>query len=169
MKKFLKPGRVVIMLTGRYAGKKAVILKVYYEGSRFRKFGHVLLAGISRAPRKISNKMSDNRKDRRIRVKPFVKYVNFNHFMPTRYTVQKQLEFNSIVTSFDKHSLLSKKSKVNDKKDQKKKDPLMNIDFKEELRRKVKNILQEKYKKLDLNDKSSENMTLKFLFKPLRF
>ncbi len=85
MKKFLKPGKVVIMLSGRYAGKKAVILKVYYEGSKSRKFGHCLVAGIERYPRKVTKKMTEQRVARRIRVKPFVKYVNFNHFLPTRY------------------------------------------------------------------------------------
>ena len=87
MKKFLKQGRVVIMLSGKYAGKKAVILKVYYEGSKRRRFGHVLVAGIARYPRKVHKKMSDERIARRIRIKPFVKYVNFNHILPTRYLV----------------------------------------------------------------------------------
>ena len=61
MKKFLKPGRVVVLLTGRYAGKKAVILKVYYEGSKFRKFGHCLLAGIERYPRRVNKSMDDKK------------------------------------------------------------------------------------------------------------
>ena len=50
-----------------YAGKKAVILKVYYEGSKSRKFGHVLVAGISKYPRKVTKRMSEERVSRRIR------------------------------------------------------------------------------------------------------
>jgi hypothetical protein len=36
----LKTGRVVIVLQGRYAGRKAVIVKTYDEGEGDRKFGH---------------------------------------------------------------------------------------------------------------------------------
>ena len=75
MKKFLKPGRVVIMLGGKYAGKKALILKLFYDGFSNRKFGHALVAGISRAPRKVTKGMTEKRIANRIRVKPFVKYV----------------------------------------------------------------------------------------------
>ena len=61
MKKFLKPGRVVIMLTGRFAGKKAIILRILYEGTKERKFGHCLVVGIERYPRKVCKRMIDKR------------------------------------------------------------------------------------------------------------
>ena len=51
MKKFLKPGRVVILLSGKYAGKKATILKIFYDGQGNRKFGHLLVAGIEKGPK----------------------------------------------------------------------------------------------------------------------
>ena len=89
MKKFLKEGRVVILLTGRYAGKKAVILKVFYEGTKSRRFGHCMVMGIERYPRRVTKAMSDKRIARRMKIKPFVKYVNFNHFIPTRYMASK--------------------------------------------------------------------------------
>ena len=101
MKKYLKPGRIVIMLSGRYAGKKAVILKVFYEGTKNRKFGHVLVAGIERAPRRVTKGMSDNKVARRISMKPFVKYVNFNHFVPTRYVVSSQIDIKTVVKAFE--------------------------------------------------------------------
>jgi hypothetical protein len=50
MVKFLKPGRVVVVLFGRYAGKKAIIVKLFEEGTKDRKFPHVLVAGLSRQP-----------------------------------------------------------------------------------------------------------------------
>ena len=164
MKKFLKPGRVVILQTGRYAGKKAVILKVYYEGSKSRKFGHVLLAGIARAPRKVTKAMSETRVSRRIRIKPFVKYVNFNHFMPTRYVLNQYIDVKSIVKAFDNQASVKKDGEVD-----KMRDPLNNVDFKTELRKRVKRVLEDKYKKVDLNDNSPENMIVKFFYKPLRF
>ncbi len=165
MKKFLKPGKIVIMLTGKYAGKKAVILKVFYEGSKDRKFGHALVAGISRFPRKVTRSMSDERIAKRIRIKPFVKYVNFNHFMPTRYLLkQEQLDVKGLTRSFESHSILKKEGEAD-----KQRDPLANADFKAGLRKEIKKHLEEKYKVLNLNDSSPDSLLVKFLFKPLRF
>ena len=165
MKKFLKPGKIVIMLTGKYAGKKAVILKVFYEGSKDRKFGHALVAGISRFPRKVTKSMSEARISKRIRIKPFVKYVNFNHFMPTRYLLkQEQLDVKGLTKSFESHSQLKKEGDAD-----KLKDPLTNLEFKAGLRKEVKKHLEEKYQSLNLNDTSADSLLVKFLFKPLRF
>lgn len=50
----IKSGKVVILLAGRYAGRKAVVVKAYDEGSDERKFGHAMVAGIARYPRKVS-------------------------------------------------------------------------------------------------------------------
>ena len=85
MVKFLKTGRVVVVLNGRYAGRKAVILKTF-EGSAVRRFPHALLAGIDKYPLKITNAMSKKKVARRSRIKPFIKLVNMNHFLPTRYS-----------------------------------------------------------------------------------
>eukprot|EP00434_Breviolum_minutum_P046157 symbB.v1.2.041588.t1/scaffold8380.1/size6587/1 len=52
MGKFLKAGRIVVMLQGRYAGKKAVVVKAFDDGSKARSFGHCLVAGVDRAPLK---------------------------------------------------------------------------------------------------------------------
>jgi large subunit ribosomal protein L27e len=35
---------------------------------------------------------------KRTTVKPFVKYVNLNHIMPTRYLVSGEVDFKNIVT-----------------------------------------------------------------------
>ena len=42
--------------------------------------------------------MSQKKFDRKCRLKPFVKYVNYNHIMPTRFVVKDDLEFKSIVS-----------------------------------------------------------------------
>ena len=164
MKKFLKPGRIVIMLTGKYAGKKAIILKVFYEGSKDRKFGHVLVAGINRCPKKVTSAMNEKRVQNRIKVKPFVKYVNFNHFMPTRYLLNQELDIKGLTKSFESHS--TTKSETGEKKER---DPLANLDFKTNLRKEIKKALELKYKDLNLNDNSPDNFLVKFFFKPLRF
>ncbi|KAI5798028.1 ribosomal L27e protein family-domain-containing protein [Peziza echinospora] len=86
--KFLKNGRVAIITRGRYAGKKVVIIKVQEEGTKIHPFGHALVAGIERYPSKVTKRMSKKTVTKRSKVKPFIKAVNFNHIMPTRYTLE---------------------------------------------------------------------------------
>merc|ERR1711939_347008 len=80
MGRFIKSGRVVILTAGKYAGKKAVVVKESNEGTQDRLYGHALVAGIDRYPRKVTKSM-------RKKMKPFVKIINYNHIMPTRYSV----------------------------------------------------------------------------------
>lgn len=47
MGKILKSGKVVIVLRGRYAGRKAVVVKAFDEGTKERKFGHCTLVSFS--------------------------------------------------------------------------------------------------------------------------
>merc|ERR1712232_1515191 len=96
--KFIKSGRVVVLLNGRYAGKKAIVVKPFDDGSKARPFGHALVAGVDRAPLKVTKKMSKKKITKRTKVKPFVKYVNYNHLMPTRYSVPAELTAQSMVT-----------------------------------------------------------------------
>jgi large subunit ribosomal protein L27e len=58
MGKFIKSGRVVILLNGRMAGKKAVVVKTFDEGSKNRAFGHALVAGVQKSPLKVTKAMS---------------------------------------------------------------------------------------------------------------
>lgn len=46
------------------------------------------MAGIERYPSKITRRMSKTRQEKRSKIKPFVKVVNYNHLMPTRYTLE---------------------------------------------------------------------------------
>jgi large subunit ribosomal protein L27e len=82
----LKPGRVVVLLAGRHAGKKAIIVKQQDEGvKKGRKFPHALVAGIEKPPRKVTKRMGKAKIEKRSKIKPFLKYVNYAHLMPTRY------------------------------------------------------------------------------------
>lgn len=83
----MKPNKVVIILSGRHAGKKAVILKNHDEGTGDRSYGHAIVAGIERYPRPITKSMARHKKKQRSKVKPFVKSYNYHHLMPTRYLV----------------------------------------------------------------------------------
>ncbi|XP_065196051.1 large ribosomal subunit protein eL27-like [Sycon ciliatum] len=87
MGKFLKPGKVVIVLNGRYAGKKAVIVKANDDGTSERPYGHALVAGVAKYPLRVKKSMGKKKQARRSRVKPFLRVVNFNHLMPTRYAL----------------------------------------------------------------------------------
>jgi large subunit ribosomal protein L27e len=44
---------VVVLLTGKYAGKKAVIVKNYDDGTSTRPYGHALVCGLCKEPRKV--------------------------------------------------------------------------------------------------------------------
>ena len=85
-KPFLKPGKIVVMLNGRFAGHKAVIVKSIDAAKGHRNYGHCIVAGIDRAPKKILKCMTKRQIMRRSTIKPFVKIVNWNHIMPTRYS-----------------------------------------------------------------------------------
>merc|ERR1711976_153299 len=87
MGKIMKPGKVVLVLSGRYAGRKAVIVKPNDEGTSDKPFGHALIAGIDRYPRKVTKRMSKKKIKTKSKIKPFLKVVNYNHMMPTRYSV----------------------------------------------------------------------------------
>ena len=51
----VQPGKVVILLTGRYAGKKAVIVKNNDDGTSGRPYGHAIVAGLAKEPRKVGS------------------------------------------------------------------------------------------------------------------
>ena len=80
----MKSGKVVVVLGGRFAGKKGVIVKNYDEGSNDRPYGHALVAGVDRYPLKITKNMGKKKVTKRSKVKPFLRVINYNHLMPTR-------------------------------------------------------------------------------------
>merc|ERR1711918_210026 len=84
MVKFLKDGKIVVCLQGRYAGKE-------------RPYGHCVVAGVAKAPLPITKAMCKGTPkmkkllQRRSRVKTFVKIINYSHVMPTRYSVENTM------------------------------------------------------------------------------
>merc|ERR1712093_446457 len=86
--KFLKVGRVAIITRGRYAGKKVVIIQPVDSGTKAHPFSFALVAGIERYPSKVTRRMGKKRVEKRSKVKPFIKQINYNHIMPTRYTLE---------------------------------------------------------------------------------
>ncbi|KAE8774355.1 60S ribosomal protein L27-3 [Hordeum vulgare] len=109
MVKFLKPGKAVILLQGTYAGKKAVIVRVFKEGTRDRPYGHFLVVGLAKYVKKVIRKASAKKMAKKSRVKVFLKLVNFTHLMPTRYTLDVNLKE---VVSGAPDSLITKDKKL---------------------------------------------------------
>merc|ERR1711937_746944 len=97
MVKFFKDGKIVVLLQGRYAGKKALILKTMDDNTKERPYGHCVVVGVAKSPLPITKAMCKPTPrmkkivKKRSTVKPFVKMVNFTHVMPTRYSVESSM------------------------------------------------------------------------------
>ena len=168
MVKFYKPGKVVVVLNGRNAGAKGVIVKSNYESVKDRKYPHCLVVGLSKGPRKPTKrnlaklqakiKKLESSKDSNDRLNSlksfgvFIKTYNMSHLLATRYTVKEDF---GITKSLEKLDSLEKKvtedkalieSKEKAKKDENAKDI-------ESLRAKLGNELDE-YRKEVKNAKA---------------
>ena len=69
-----------------------MIVKCNDEGTNARPYGHALVCGLRTVPRKITRKMDQKKQDKRSRCKTFIKYINLNHLMPTRYSLDVDLK-----------------------------------------------------------------------------
>ena len=75
-----------------------------------------MVAGLARAPRKVTRAMSKEKVEKRSKsMKPFVKYINVRHVFPTRYVVD--LDLKKVV---DEADLVDPERKVDVKKNLKK-------------------------------------------------
>ena len=124
MVKFYKPGKVVVVLNGRNAGSKAIIVKSNYDNTKERKYPHCLVVGLSKGPRKPTKrniaKLQDKikkleaSKDSQDRVNAlksfgvFIKHYNMSHLLATRYSVKEDFGINK---SLEKIESLAKKVK----------------------------------------------------------
>jgi large subunit ribosomal protein L27e len=65
-----------------------VIIQPIDTGTKQHPFPYALVAGIERYPVKVTRRMGKKRLEKRSKVKPFIKMINYNHLMPTRYTLE---------------------------------------------------------------------------------
>ena len=168
MVKFYKPGKVVVVLNGRNAGAKGVIVKSNYESVKDRKYPHCLVVGLSKGPRKPTKRnlaklqakikkleASKDSNDRLNSLKSFgvfIKTYNMSHLLATRYTVKEDF---GITKSLEKLDSLEKKVKedkalIESKEKTKKEENAKDI---ESLRAKLGNELDE-YRKEVKNAKA---------------
>uniref|UniRef100_A0A0N5C6D9 60S ribosomal protein L27 n=2 Tax=Strongyloides papillosus TaxID=174720 RepID=A0A0N5C6D9_STREA len=96
MVKIMKSGKVVLVLRGRFAGRKAVVVKTYDDGSNERPYGHALVAGIDKYPLKVTKKMGKKKVASRSKVRPFLKVISYSHVIPTRYSLESEFDKNLV-------------------------------------------------------------------------
>ena len=124
MVKFYKTGKVVVVLNGRNAGSKGIIVKSNYDSTKDRKYPHCMVVGLSKGPRKPTKrniaklqdriKKLESAKDSQDKINTlksfgvFVKYYNMSHLLATRYTVKEDF---GIAKSIEKLENMSKKLK----------------------------------------------------------
>lgn len=106
------------------------------------KYGHALVAGIDRYPRKVVKAMGAKKLEKRSKIKPFIKSLNLSHIMPTRYTVDFDLK-----KTIDESSLAA--------------------DNRTDSKKKLKKLFEEKYKSQNPKDKKAAGVS--YFFNKLRF
>ena len=140
MGKFYKPGKVVVVLNGRYAGRKGIIIKSNYESVRDRKYPHCMVVGLSKGPRKPTKrnlaklqdkiKKLESSKDSNEKITAlksfgvFIKTYNMTHLLATRYQVKEDFGINKTLEKLDnlekkvKEDKAAIDAKARDKKDE---------------------------------------------------
>ena len=166
MVKFYRPGKVVVVLNGRNAGSKGIIVKSNYESTKDRKYPHCMVVGLSKGPRKPTKKniakllerikKLESAKDSQDKINTlksfgvFIKYYNMSHLLATRYSVKEDF---GIAKSIEKLENMAKKLKedqaVIDAKEKNKKE-----DAKEEQKKEIES-LKAKYGN-DVNEYKNE-------------
>ena len=177
MVKFYKPGKIVIVLNGRYAGRKGIIVKSNYESVKDRKYPHCMVVGLSKGPRKPTRKnlaklqakikkleSQDSTVDQIKKLKSFgvfIKIFNMAHLLATRYTLKDELGIAKSVAKIDEldKKLKESKSVIENKEKNKKEDNAKEIEelkndygkqqdnYKDEVRNAKANIGTEMYKR----------------------
>ena len=150
MVKFYRPGKVVLVLNGRYAGNKGIIIKSNYESVRDRKYPHCTVVGLSKGPRKPTKrniaklqariKELESQKDQNDKIKTlksfgvFIKTYNMSHLLATRYTVKEDFGISKTLEKLDNldkklkedKALLANKEKAKKEDNQKELEDLKN-------------------------------------------
>ncbi|GJJ14773.1 hypothetical protein Clacol_009041 [Clathrus columnatus] len=116
MPKVYKPGKIAIVIQGRQAGKKVVVIKALEDGTKERPYAHAIVAGIERYPRKVTKRMGAKTIAKRSKVKPFIKAVNYSHLFPTRYQLELEGFKNALSTDTFKEVSQREDAKKNIKK-----------------------------------------------------
>lgn len=122
MGKFYKPGRIVVVTSGKFAGKKGIIVRSNYDQTKTKKYPHCLVLGLSKYPRRVTKKslkkLEERTKNLEQKLKEgngnketleklkrfgvFVKTYNMNHILATRYKVSDNFQIDNQMDKLDK-------------------------------------------------------------------
>ncbi len=187
MVKFYKPGKIVVVLNGRFAGRKGVIVKSNYESVKDRKYPHCMVVGIAHGPRKPTKKniaklqakirkleSEENSSDKIKALKSFgifIKTYNMSHLLATRYTLKDELGLAKAIGKIDEldKKLKEQKNAIDIKEKNKKEENAKDLeemrakygkeldDYKNEVRNAKVNIGTEMYKRFMKGFNSGKN------------
>ena len=117
MGKYYKPGKVVVVLNGKNAGAKGIIVKSNYDNTKDRKYPHCLVVGLSKGPRRPTKRNIAKLQERIKKLEAakdsndslnalksfgvFIKHYNMSHLLATRYTVKEDFGINKIMDRLD--------------------------------------------------------------------
>jgi len=65
-----------------------VVIVQTQDSTKTHAFPHAIVAGVERYPLKVTKAMGEKRMTKRSKVKPFIKVINLNHLMITRYNFE---------------------------------------------------------------------------------
>ena len=144
MVKFYKPGKVVIILNGRFAGRKGIIVKSNYDGVKDKKYPSCTIVGLSKGPKKPTKKNLSKLQERIRKFESsgkeekakflksfriFVKTYNMSHLLATRYTVKEEFGLTDSITKLEnldkkikEYDALFKQKEKNKKEEKNEKD-----------------------------------------------
>lgn len=99
-----KPNMIVVITSGRLAGKKGVVLKQLDES-------HLIVSGISRMPKESGEYLSPWEKRKNSKFLTFIKKINIRHLVATRYKADigtVDIDLDSVVNDLQKKSEANK-------------------------------------------------------------
>jgi len=99
-----KIGRIILILNGRHAGKKGIIVENEIQSKN--EFSNSLtVLGLKNIPKRVCRK-KNNHGGKTTKIKVFFKSINKNHILPTRYFVdlnqEQQILINKVSNEFFK-------------------------------------------------------------------
>ena len=158
MGKYYKPGKVVVVLNGKNAGAKGIIVKSNYDNTKDRKYPHCLVVGLSKCPRRPTKrniaklqerikkleaaKDSNNKLNSLKSFGVFIKHYNMSHLLATRYTVKEDFGITKTLERLDnlEKKVKEDKAQIEAKKKSKKEEDTKDL---ENLKAKLGNELNE--------------------------
>ncbi|KAL2944141.1 60S ribosomal protein L27-2 [Bienertia sinuspersici] len=80
------------MIQSQDVSRKALIVRNFDDETRERRYVYCLVVGINKYPKKVIRKDSAKKQAKKSKVKCFIRLMNYNHIIPTRYTLNVELK-----------------------------------------------------------------------------